>query len=47
LLEKAVDQLQDAPVADRLAYPCHKPVVRDRIEGSGHRLPITMIFRIR
>jgi len=32
LLEKAVDQLQDAPVADRLAYPCHKPVVRDRIE---------------
>src|ERR1700724_3624382 len=32
LPEKALDQRQDAPVADRLAHPCHQLVVRDRIE---------------
>src|SRR6266478_3891031 len=32
LPEKALDQRQDAPVADRLAHPRHQLVVRDRIE---------------
>src|SRR5258708_610576 len=36
LPEKALDQRQDAPVADRLAHPCHQLVVRDRIEVTLH-----------
>ena len=32
LAQIALDQLQDAPIADLLFYPRHQPVVRDRVE---------------
>jgi len=44
--EKSRRSASVRPVADRLAYPCHKPVVRDRIEvlfrsasTTGYSLP--------
>jgi hypothetical protein len=47
LTQEALDQVEDASIADLARHLRQKPVVGDRVEGRGHRLPIAMIFRIR
>ena len=47
LPEPAADQAEDPTIADPLLDPAHQPLVRDALEGSGHRLPITVVVRIR
>ncbi|MDH2348165.1 hypothetical protein [Bradyrhizobium sp. SSUT77] len=38
---------QDAKIGDPVRHHLQQPLVVDRVEGSGHRLPITVIFQIR
>ncbi|MGY4281787.1 hypothetical protein ACVWXO_001007 [Bradyrhizobium sp. LM2.7] len=49
-LENAGPQPQlyeDARIGDPVRHHPQQPLVVDRVEGSGHRLPITVIFQIR
>ena len=46
-LEPFADQADDAPIADPVFQEANQPFLADFIEGSGQRLPITVIFRIR
>jgi hypothetical protein len=38
---------QDLAIPDAAAHPIHQHMMIDGVEGSGGRLPITVIFRIR
>jgi hypothetical protein len=46
-LQPFADQANDAAVTDPVLDEADQPLVVDRIEGSGGRLPIAVIFRIR
>ena len=41
------DQADDPPIADPMLNKPYQPCMADRVEGSGHRLPIIVMFRIR
>lgn len=42
-----LDEPLDARIGDPVRHHPRQPLVVDRVEGSGHRLPITVIFQIR
>jgi hypothetical protein len=46
-LEPFLDQAEDADVADPMLQEAEKPFMADRVERSGHRLPIVVMSRIR
>jgi site-specific DNA recombinase len=46
-LQPPLDQPQHLPVDDAPGHRLHQLPVRDAVEGSGHRLPITVTFQIR
>jgi hypothetical protein len=46
-LEPFLDQAKDADVADPVLQEAEKPFMAHRVERSGHRLPIAMIFPLR
>jgi hypothetical protein len=45
--EPFTDQANDAAVTDPVLDEADQPLVVDRIEGSGGRPPMAVIFRIR
>jgi hypothetical protein len=46
-LEPHPDKPEDPGIGDPVRQHPQQPLVVDRVEGSGHRLPITVIFRPR
>ena len=46
-LEPPLDQAEDPRVADPVPQHPYQPSVVDGVKGSGGRLPIAVIFRIR
>src|SRR5271166_901619 len=46
-LQPTLDQAKHPGVGDPVRQHPHQPSVVDGIEGSGHRLPIVVMFRIR
>ena len=46
-LQPHLDQMQHMPVDDAPGHRFEEVRMRDRVEGSGHRLPIVVMFRIR
>jgi hypothetical protein len=46
-LEPFPDQADDARVTDPVLQETDQPFLADRVEGSGGRLPIAVIFQIR
>ena len=46
-LQPQLDQPQHGTIRDAASHRLEEVAVRNRIEGSGHRLPITVIFQIR
>jgi hypothetical protein len=46
-LQPFLNQAGDARVADPMLQESYEPCLVNTIEGSGGRLPITVIFRIR
>ena len=45
-LQPFLDQAEDALVADTMLDEPDEPFLAHRVEGSRHRLPIAMMFRI-
>src|SRR6476646_7694557 len=46
-LEDSPEQINESQVPDATTYAFQEQPMMDGVEGSGHRLPITVIFQIR
>jgi hypothetical protein len=45
--EHDLQQMHDVGIVHALGYFRQQPIMPDIVEGSDHRLPITVVFRIR